>query len=130
MADMLGDVDLLGVEFNHDVEMTRRSGRSPRLIARNLGNRGHLSNDQGAALVRAILQRSTPGGPKHVVLLHLSGECNRPDLALSTARAAIRGTGRRVGIHAAEQGIASANLLIDGRVRRSKRVREVADLPF
>ena len=130
IADMLGDVDVLGVEFNHDVEMTRRSGRSPRLIARNLGNRGHLSNEQGAGLVQAVLHRSSPGGPKHVVLLHLSHECNRPDLALSTARSAIRGSGRRVTLHAAEQAVASANLLVDGRARRSRRVREVANLPF
>jgi phosphoribosyl 1,2-cyclic phosphodiesterase len=32
MADALADVDLLGVEFNHDVPMQLRSGRSPHLI--------------------------------------------------------------------------------------------------
>ena len=53
-ADALTDVDLLAVEFNHDVEMQRRSGRPWHLIARNLGDRGHLSNDQGAALVAEV----------------------------------------------------------------------------
>jgi phosphoribosyl 1,2-cyclic phosphodiesterase len=133
MADALGDVDLLGVEFNHDVEMQRRSGRSPYLIARNLGNRGHLSNDQGAALIGAVLGRSAPGGLRHVVLLHLSQQCNRPDLALQVARAAIRGAGRRVSVHAAEQGIASPNLLITprrGRIRRPLPEFEQAELPF
>ena len=37
VADALADSDLLGVEFNHDVEMERTSGRSPALIWRNLG---------------------------------------------------------------------------------------------
>jgi phosphoribosyl 1,2-cyclic phosphodiesterase len=133
MADALGDVDLLGVEFNHDVELQRRSGRSAYLIARNLGNRGHLSNVQGAALVEAVLNRSSPGGLRHVVLLHLSQQCNRPDLALGAARSAIRGSGRRIGVHAAEQGTASPNLFVTprrGRVRPSLPEFEQADLPF
>jgi phosphoribosyl 1,2-cyclic phosphodiesterase len=133
MADALGDVDVLGVEFNHDVEMQRRSGRSQHLIARNLGNRGHLSNVQGAALIEAVLNRSTPGGLRHVVLLHLSQQCNRPDLAMHVARTAIRGTGRRVSIHAAEQGIATPNLLVTprrGRLRQPPPAFEQAELPF
>ena len=133
MADALGDVDLLGVEFNHDVEMQRQSGRSRYLIARNLGNRGHLSNAQGAALIEAVLSRSSPGGLKHVVLLHLSQQCNRPDLALGVARSAIRGTGRRIGVHAAEQGVASPNLMVTPRRGRSRRPVpefEQAELPF
>ena len=66
MAEAMVDVDLLGVEFNHDVELQRRSGRSPALIARNLGDRGHLSNRQGADLLagrrpdRAGRHRSPP----------------------------------------------------------------------
>src|SRR5690606_17016334 len=83
-GDALADVDLLGVEFNHDVEMERRSGRSPALIWRNLGDWGHLSNDQGADLLSAVLGRSGPGAVRQVVLLHLSQECNRPDLAVKT----------------------------------------------
>ena len=58
MADCLIDVDVLGVEFNHDVGMQKSSGRSRVLIARNLGDHGHLSNRQGAELVEAVLARS------------------------------------------------------------------------
>lgn len=130
MADALTDVDVLGVEFNHDVEMTRQSGRSPYLIARNLGNRGHLSNAQAARLVEAVLHRSSPGGPKHLVLLHLSQQCNTTRLALSTARSAIRGSARRVSVHAAEQGNASPNLLVSPRARRTRPCTITADLPF
>jgi len=129
MADALTDVDLLGVEFNHDVELQRRSGRSSYLIARNLGNRGHLSNVQGSALIEAVLNRSILGGLKHVVLLHLSDQCNRPDLAIKEARSAIQSSGRRIMVHAAEQGLASPNLLITS-CRRRPRNQPTAGLPF
>jgi len=130
MADSLSDVDLLGVEFNHDVEMQRRSGRSAALIARNLGHRGHLSNAQGASLIEAVLHRSAPGRLRHVVLLHLSDQCNRPDLAVKVARSAIRGKGRRIAVHAAEQGIASPNLLVTPGRGKGRRPEPVAGLPF
>jgi phosphoribosyl 1,2-cyclic phosphodiesterase len=119
-AEALADVDLLGVEFNHDVEMQLRSGRPPALIARVLGDRGHLSNAQGADLVTAVLARSRPGTVRHLVLLHLSQQCNRPHLALKVAKTAIRGTGRRVALHAALQEAAHPNLW----VRPARRSRQ------
>jgi hypothetical protein len=126
MADALADVDLLGVEFNHDVEMQRASGRPPALIARILGNRGHLSNVQGADFVTAVLARSRPGAVRHVVLLHLSEQCNLPKLALRVARAAIRATGRRVAVHAALQATAHPNLWLAPARRRGAAPRSPA----
>jgi phosphoribosyl 1,2-cyclic phosphodiesterase len=110
MADVLADVDVLGVEFNHDVAMQKSSGRPWVLIRRNLGDRGHLSNFQGAELVEAVLNRSRRGAVRHLVLLHLSQQCNRPRLALQAARTVVRGSGRRVAVHAARQGHAHPNL--------------------
>jgi ribonuclease BN (tRNA processing enzyme) len=120
LVEALADVDLLGVEFNHDVEMQLRSRRSPHLIARNLGDWGHLSNAQGAELLTAVLARSAPGAVRHVVLLHLSQQCNLPALALQAARAAIRGTGRRVNIHAARQAPAHPNVQVEPSRRRAR----------
>lgn len=119
MADAMAQVDLLGVEFNHDVELQRRSPRSYALIARNLGDWGHLSNHQGAEFVTAVLKRSGPGTVRHLVLLHLSQQCNDPTLALSTARAAIRASGRRVAVHAATQATASPNVVVTPTRRRA-----------
>ncbi len=116
----MADVDVLGVEFNHDVTLQRNSGRAPYLIARNLGDRGHLSNAQGAGLVSAVLGRSAPGSVRHVVLLHLSDQCNRPSLALKEARGAVRAAGRRVAVHAARQSEAYPNLQVRP-VRRRRR---------
>jgi phosphoribosyl 1,2-cyclic phosphodiesterase len=102
-ADALADVDLLAIEFNHDVPMTIASGRPPHLIARNLGPRGHLSNEQAADLFEAVLRRSGRNGPKHLVQLHLSDHCNRVELALAAARTVLRRCGRRIPVLAAPQ---------------------------
>jgi hypothetical protein len=109
-------VDLLGVEFNHDVAMQRSSGRSRALIMRNLGDRGHLSNRQGAEFVQAVLARSRRGALRHLVLLHLSQQCNLPDLAIETARSALGPPGRRIAVHAAQQSLSHPNLwIVPGR---------------
>ena len=113
MADSLADVDVLGVEFNHDVAMQKASGRSSALIARNLGDRGHLSNRQAAELVRSILKRSSRDRVGHLVLLHLSEQCNRPELAIHEAREVVQDTGRRILIHAARQSPAHPNLIVE-----------------
>ena len=118
-AECLADVDVLGIEFNHDVAMQKASGRSPALIARNLGDRGHLSNRQAAELVRSILRRSSRERVGHLVLLHLSEQCNRPELAIHEAREAAQETGRRILIHAARQSPAHPNLQIDGPRHRA-----------
>ena len=83
LARTLADVDLLAVEFNHDLEMERKSPRPAVLIARVLGDEGHLSNDQATGLLREVLRRSTKH-PRHIVQLHLSRECNHPGLAAAS----------------------------------------------
>ncbi|WP_422925844.1 MBL fold metallo-hydrolase [Singulisphaera sp. PoT] len=119
MVDTLTEVDLLGVEFNHDVEMQLRSPRHRSLIARNLGDRGHLSNEQGADFIEAVLDRSARNSVRHVVLLHLSQQCNDPDLALKVARRAVRGKGSRITVHAARQSSPHPNILLEPSRRRS-----------
>lgn len=109
-AEALADVEILGVEFNHDVTLQKTSGRHPALIARNLGDRGHLSNRQGAELVASILARSRRDRVSHLVLLHLSDQCNRPEIALREAGEAVRESGRQVLIHAARQSPAHPDL--------------------
>ena len=61
MAESLADVDVLGVEFNHDVALQKSSPRPAFLIERNLSDHGHLSNRQGAELIQAVLARSRDG---------------------------------------------------------------------
>jgi phosphoribosyl 1,2-cyclic phosphodiesterase len=126
MADTMTDVQVLGVEFNHDVTMQKASGRPWVLIERNLGDQGHLSNRQGADLVEAVLSRSRNGLLRHLVLLHLSEQCNHPDLALRAALEAVRSARSGVDVHAARQNPAHPNLRIEPEGRTSRQARPEA----
>jgi phosphoribosyl 1,2-cyclic phosphodiesterase len=123
MAESLADVDVLGVEFNHDVAMQKASGRPGVLIARNLGDLGHLSNRQGAELIQWVLNRSRAPTLRHVVLLHLSEQCNEPELALEVAREAIEEVGRDIAVHAARQNPAHPNIWVEPARRTKPRAR-------
>jgi phosphoribosyl 1,2-cyclic phosphodiesterase len=103
LAERLANVDLLAVEFNHDVAMEYASGRSSLLIARVLGDHGHLSNAQASEFVQAVLQRSEAGRLRHLVQLHLSRDCNRPLLAREAARAVLAQMRADVALHTALQ---------------------------
>jgi phosphoribosyl 1,2-cyclic phosphodiesterase len=120
MADCLAGVDLLGVEFNHDVAMQRSSKRPEFLIKRNLSDDGHLSNRQGALLLEAVIERSRGRAPRHVVLLHLSEQCNHPELAIEAARQALRAASERPELHAARQSAPFPNLWIEPAPARSR----------
>jgi phosphoribosyl 1,2-cyclic phosphodiesterase len=103
LARLLSDVEVLALEFNHDVVMEQNSGRSPHLIARVLGDEGHLSNEQAAALLQESLSHSPNGRLQHLVLLHLSRHCNKPSLAQDAARQVLRHSHPHVTIHTAQQ---------------------------
>lgn len=67
-------VDVLALESNYCPQMQLASSRPEALKRRIMGGRGHLSNQQAAEAIAAV-QPS-----EHVVLLHLSRECNDPAL--------------------------------------------------
>lgn len=113
------DVSVLALEFNHDVDMEYASGRQPRLIARVLGDEGHLSNAQAAALLQELLALSTPGRLRHVVQLHLSRHCNHPGLAQEAAAAVLANRVDAVAIHTASQHAPSATLHVGSAVNES-----------
>jgi hypothetical protein len=122
LAAALADVDVLALEFNHDVGLEYASGRSARLIARVLGDDGHLSNEQAAGLLREVLRLSAPGHLKHLVQLHLSRECNRPHLAQAAAQAILDQYQHEAEVHTASQDEAGATLHIGAtsRIRRRR----------
>ncbi len=77
MKQLLAEVDALYLESNYDPEMLDCSGRAPELIDRISGTWGHLSNEQAGDFVRSIAHP----GLQHIVLAHLSPECNTPAIA-------------------------------------------------
>ena len=67
-------VDVLAIESNYCPKMQLASGRPAFLKKRIMGGSGHLSNEESADAVARMRPRD------HLVLLHLSRECNRPEL--------------------------------------------------
>lgn len=92
----LAPCDAAVIEFNYDLDMLRR-GRYPWPVKQRIaGPLGHLSNEQGAALLGALAAR---GRLRHVVLAHLSENNNLPELALGAARRQLQG--RPISLHVA-----------------------------
>jgi phosphoribosyl 1,2-cyclic phosphodiesterase len=127
LAQALADVDVLALEFNHDVELEFASGRSPRLIQRVVGDAGHLSNVQAAALLREVLRLSPPGRLQHVVQLHLSRDCNRPGLAQQTAAAVLADSPTAPEVHTACQDVPLGTLVIGAAAPNGRRAQPSAD---
>lgn len=75
MIEHLRAVDTLAIESNYDPDLQIASPRPEHLKRRIMGGSGHLSNPQSAHAVTRIAPRS------HLVLLHLSRQCNTPELA-------------------------------------------------
>ncbi len=74
LVGTMSGVDVLAMESNYCPRMQADSSRPAFLKRRIMGGRGHLSNHECAEAVARIAPR------EHVVLLHLSRECNHPDL--------------------------------------------------
>jgi phosphoribosyl 1,2-cyclic phosphodiesterase len=123
LARALADVDVLALEFNHDVDLQRASGRAPWLIERVLGDQGHLSNVQGAQFLQECLRRSTPGRVRHVIQLHLSRQCNRPSLAAAAARQVLAQFGSDLVLQTAEQNRPGGTIHVGADQIAPNRVR-------
>ena len=77
----LQECDALVLECNHDKKMLRDSDRSLNLKYRIAGKFGHLNNDDSISALDRILHSKT----KHLVLYHLSSDCNTPDIVAKLA---------------------------------------------
>jgi len=106
----LGDLDILMIEANHDVEMLRRGPYPPVLQRRIAGRYGHLSNDDSANAARECVHK----GMSHVILAHLSQKNNTPRVATETVRSALSRTDFRGSLTAASQGKVSGPFVPKG----------------
>jgi len=77
IVEHLAGVEVLAIESNYCPVMQENSGRPAFLKRRIMGGAGHLSNHEAIEAIARIAPRS------HVVLLHLSRQCNDPDLVAS-----------------------------------------------
>lgn len=67
-------VDVLAIESNYCPALQHASDRPEVLKRRIMGGHGHLSNQEAVAAILQIEPR------EHVVLLHLSQQCNAPEV--------------------------------------------------
>ena len=92
--DQIAGSSLILLESNHDPEMLRINPHySAPLKARILGDRGHLSNETCAGALISLVA----AGTGTVLLGHLSGENNTPELAMAVSREALEREGIRAG---------------------------------
>jgi phosphoribosyl 1,2-cyclic phosphodiesterase len=97
------DADAVVLESNHDPAMLRASGRPADLIERIAGPNGHLSNTAAAEALAEVVGRSRPGRMRHVVLAHLSRDCNTARMALEAQAFLARRPGEHLRLFAAAQ---------------------------
>ncbi len=104
----LAGVDAALIEANHDVGMLL-DGPYPAVLKRRiLSERGHLSNEDGAALAVFLAER----GADTIILGHISRENNTPGRALNVVGDALSRAGCHVNLLAAAPlGALSVELL-------------------
>lgn len=101
------DLDYLYIESNHDLDMYKRSDKPANVIRRNLGLKGHLSNEQCGQALQSMRHQNC----KLVVLGHLSEEDNDPCLALDCARRHLAPGTTLFSAPSREPGLWSDNLI-------------------
>jgi phosphoribosyl 1,2-cyclic phosphodiesterase len=83
---------VLVLEANHDMKMLQDDLKRPWSIKqRILSRHGHLSNDAAALAAQEIASAEL----QHLFLGHLSGDCNRPELARHVVAEALDSVGAR-----------------------------------
>ncbi len=82
------------LECNHDIEMLKEGPYPYPLKQRILSRRGHLSNEDCAALAARLAE----SGTKYILLAHLSETNNTPFAAYDEVFGALAGSGVRVAV--------------------------------
>jgi phosphoribosyl 1,2-cyclic phosphodiesterase len=77
LLDRFVNLDGIAFESNYDIVMQETSNRPESLKSRIMDGEGHLSNEQSLAAICHIASESSL---QHIVLLHLSRQCNSPGL--------------------------------------------------
>jgi phosphoribosyl 1,2-cyclic phosphodiesterase len=90
VVDAVRGVNALLIETNHDADLLLLDTRRPASVKQRIASRhGHLSNAAAAALVAEIATSALA----HVVLAHLSRDCNAPAIATAAVEAALKNAG-------------------------------------
>lgn len=86
--DMLRGINALLIETNHDEQLLQQDTRRPWSVKYRISSKhGHLSNTAAAAVVAALDAPDL----RHVIMGHLSRDCNSPQLAEQALRQGLAG---------------------------------------
>lgn len=99
IRDRLRGAHSLFIEANYDTHLLDADTKRPWSIKQRIsGRHGHLSNDQTADLVRELAHEDL----HHIVLGHLSDDCNDPDMVRKRISAVLHEAGvREAKVHCA-----------------------------
>ena len=118
LRDAIRDLDILVLESNHDEAMLAR-GPYPISVQRRIaGASGHLSNRDAAMIARTCAH----SGLHHLVLAHLSEQCNTPDHALASVSAALARSRFRGRVTAAQQDVVHGAFVAGRRGSRAQQL--------
>ena len=111
VMERIRTVRTLVIETNHDEKMLQEDARRPWAVKQRIMSRhGHLSNSAAAE----VLSQLSDGPLERVILGHLSRDCNRPELALSTVASRLEQMGHsRFDVCCASQTEISERLALD-----------------
>lgn len=92
IRDRLRGAHSLFIEANYDTHLLEADTKRPWSIKQRIsGRHGHLSNDQTAELVQSIAHEDL----HHIVLGHLSDDCNDPDMVRQRIAAVLHEAGAK-----------------------------------
>jgi len=93
VTESLRGVEGLLIETNYDEELLQQDTKRPWAIKQRIQSRhGHLSNAAAAETVAQIHH----DGLAHLLLGHLSRDCNREDLALAAMNKSLYGSSTEI----------------------------------
>jgi phosphoribosyl 1,2-cyclic phosphodiesterase len=104
---VLEGCDVLAIESNYDPHLQSMSDRPPFLKHRITSGHGHLSNEES---IDAVLRLSARHEPSSISLLHLSRDCNHPDIVDALWRSKAPHLHARVRVTHAERPVGPIRL--------------------
>jgi phosphoribosyl 1,2-cyclic phosphodiesterase len=110
VIERVRSANVLVLEANHDLKLLQEDVRRPwSLKQRILSRHGHLSNAAAADAAEQIAHADL----RHLYLLHLSSECNRPEIAFATVNERLGRIGAaHVAVTTASQDVPCATLAL------------------
>jgi phosphoribosyl 1,2-cyclic phosphodiesterase len=111
VVERVRPANALVLEANHDLKLLQEDTKRPWSVKqRILSRHGHLCNEAAAALAEQIVSAEL----RHLYLGHLSGDCNRPELAHRVVTASLAKLGAtHVNVEATAPDVPCATLTLN-----------------